>query len=593
MPTPEQLRRAVWQAIGVLSTGWVIVIVAEWLRRVDSITIVAECIIRIVIWGIASVWAVYFARKLSATRPVMIAILIYFASKMVDFVIRLTVELDTFYGMPLFGDDHPSTKIFQRILLAWGTLAAAFLFLAAVTALKKTNDRLEERVRERTMGLENANKRLELEIRERVEAEHLLRIANETLEQRAALRTEELSVVNERLRSEIRERERIATALLDSEEKLRAVLECVPTIIATIDRQGTILYINRTIPAFSIERVLGTRLHEYLDGELAPDVDRVMQKVFDERKPHQAQIQAPVGNGELGWYDCRLAPMSPNTNPPRAVLVATDISQIKDAEEHLRMQREQLAHVSRVSTMGEMAATLAHELNQPLSAITNYAYLASDLLKRPENGTDHRTEAGEILDRLMHGALRAGEIVQRIRSFLSNKTSIRSPARLNACIREVIEMLEPEIREAEVIFILNLDDNVPSTSFDVVQIQQVLVNLLRNAFDTSLIVAPELRHVTVSTRLERDRCIEATIRDSGPGLPPHRDIEQLFESFYTTKPNGMGMGLKISRSIIEAHGGSLWGRSNPDRGSTFGFTLPLPAAAERAVHEQSADHLYR
>ena len=242
------------------------------------------------------------------------------------------------------------------------------------------------------------------------------------------------------------------------------------------------------------------------------------------------------------------------------------------AEDQLRQHQAALAHVLRVSTMGEMAAGLAHEINQPLGAIANFA-----------NGIAARLRGGVIQPRALLGAaeqiaaeaLRAGEVIRRLRDFVRRAESTRERCDLNALVREAAHLIEPDARGAGVALRLALDPDLPAVEIDPIQVEQVILNLLRNGLEAMLASDLSAHELLVETALGEHASIEVRVRDTGPGVPP-TVAEHMFNAFFTTKKSGLGMGLSISRSIIEDHAGRLWMRPNLDRGATFGFSLPLP-----------------
>ena len=238
------------------------------------------------------------------------------------------------------------------------------------------------------------------------------------------------------------------------------------------------------------------------------------------------------------------------------------------AEEALRRAQAELAHVARVTTLGELTASIAHEVNQPITAtVINARAALRWLAERPPD----LQEARQALTRIVSDGLRAGDIISRVRD-LMKKAPLR-PDRLdiNDAIREVIELTRAEAAKDDVLVQLELADRLPFVIGDRVELQQVVLNLIVNAIEAMSNVAEGQRELLISTARAKPDVL-VTVRDSGPGLSA-ADPERLFESFHTTKPNGLGMGLSISRSIIEAHGGRLWASANAPRGAVFQFTL--------------------
>jgi PAS domain S-box-containing protein len=261
------------------------------------------------------------------------------------------------------------------------------------------------------------------------------------------------------------------------------------------------------------------------------------------------------------------------------VFTALDITERRRSEKRAIEQDARLAHLERLSTMGEMAAGIAHELNQPLSAIMNYAEACklglTSRVASPE-------ELLENVEAVAVQAQRAGGIIQHVRQFTKLHEPARSPEDLRALITEAAQFLEREARVKDVWIRLELPAEPLRVPVDPVLIQQVVVNLLRNGLDAVSGAEVATRVVTVRATPEA-RGVVVTVRDNGGGVSPEV-MGRLFDPFFTTKQLGLGMGLAISRSIVEAHGGSLSAELNPDRGMTFRMTLPTVAEAE-AKHD--------
>jgi C4-dicarboxylate-specific signal transduction histidine kinase len=267
--------------------------------------------------------------------------------------------------------------------------------------------------------------------------------------------------------------------------------------------------------------------------------------------------------------------------------ISTDITERKRAEEQARRHQAELAHVLRLGTIDEMAAGFAHEINQPLGALANYAQGA---VLRMRTGTMQPAELLPVLEAMAHEALRAGEIMRRMRELARKEPSDQKPVDLNGLVRESVRVVEGEARQLGIQLHLDLAPDLLPVVCNGVQIEQVILNLLRNALEAVQANARDDGYVTISSASRGHDAVEVSVRDNGIGLPdPSADV---FAPFYTTKPLGLGMGLSISRSIIEAHHGDLNAVRNPDRGTTFSFTLPCGAADEATplpVEETNAE----
>jgi len=242
-------------------------------------------------------------------------------------------------------------------------------------------------------------------------------------------------------------------------------------------------------------------------------------------------------------------------------------AQIQTRMKEIEEQREELLHVTRVGKLAEFVSSLAHEISQPLMAILSYAQAAQRMLA----GRDPKLR--EILQYVINDDQRATEVVQRLRSLLKKSKPEMKPLDINALIKETVVLIATDATVRNTVIKTQLDANLPQVLGDRIQLQQVLLNLISNSFD-ALESSQGTREILIRTkRLDTDTII-VEVKDSGCGIPTH-NIPKLFTRFFTSKPDGLGMGLSISRSIVEAHGGRLDVKNNPDRGATFYFTLPV------------------
>jgi PAS domain S-box-containing protein len=252
------------------------------------------------------------------------------------------------------------------------------------------------------------------------------------------------------------------------------------------------------------------------------------------------------------------------------VAFVLDLTERKLAEETLRKTQAELAHVTRVTTLGEMTASIAHEINQPLAAVVNNA---SACLRWLAGQAPNLEEARQSAALIIADGHRAGEIIGRIRALAKKSPPRKDWLDINETILEVTALARSEVQGNRVSLETQLADDVPLILGDRIQLQQVILNLIINAIEAMSGVNEGLRELLVGSGKDESRGVLVTVRDSGPGLDPE-SLDHLFTAFFTTKPQGMGMGLAISRSIIEAHGGRLWATANDDRGATVQFTLP-------------------
>ena len=242
------------------------------------------------------------------------------------------------------------------------------------------------------------------------------------------------------------------------------------------------------------------------------------------------------------------------------------------AEEQARQRQDELAHVARVSTMGEMAAGLAHEINQPLGAIASFA---EGSLRLIEAGSPDMNRLGHAIGEVADQAKRAGRIIRRLRSFVAKGEPQRSVCNLRALTEEVADLVAMDMRQERILFRLDMPESLPAVSVDRVQIQQVLLNLMRNAIEAMANIETDDRELVVSALkpTPSQDMVTVVVSDSGPPCLP-TDLANIFDAFYTTKTSGIGMGLSISRSIVKAHGGRIWATPNGEAGLTVWFSIP-------------------
>ena len=238
----------------------------------------------------------------------------------------------------------------------------------------------------------------------------------------------------------------------------------------------------------------------------------------------------------------------------------------KRAEEAFRTAQMELAHVTRVATLGEMTASIAHEINQPLGALVNNAGACLGWLD-----AGNLEESRNSVTLMMDDAQRASEIITRIRALVKKAPPQKDWLDINQIIREVIALAQSELQRNRITLETQLSDNVPPILADRIQLQQVMLNLMMNAIEAMTQVTTP-RELLISSEADDSKGVVVVVRDSGAGLDS-KSLERLFEPFYTTKPQGMGMGLAICHSIIQAHGGRLWATANEGRGAAFQFTL--------------------
>ena len=382
-------------------------------------------------------------------------------------------------------------------------------------------------------------------------------------------------------------RKRADQALRESEARLAAGTELVSLGYYEVDYGERTCFLDdqfREICGVPPGHQQGWQSLEFWLEHVHPD-DR--QRLLDERqKLHDGRVDRisaeyrylhPAHGQKWIHHLARIAGRSAAGGGVRTFGVLRDITEAKRVEAELLRQRAELAHVTRVSTMGQLVSSLAHELNQPLGAILRNAEAAELILEDPSPDLE---EVRAILADIRKDDQRAGEVIDRVRGLLKRREVKRGLLDLNLLAREIFTLLRPDAEMRRVQLALETNASLPPVQGDRVQLQQVLLNLLLNAMDAVNENPPANRLVTLRVQ-PMNATVEMSVSDNGPGIAADR-LPHLFEPFFTSKPNGLGMGLAISRSIIEAHGGRLWANNEPTGGAKFTFTLPVSEEGQEA-----------
>jgi len=392
----------------------------------------------------------------------------------------------------------------------------------------------------------------------RKRAENAIREARDQLEEKVRERTAELQKSN--------------VEIQESERQLRLLTEAIPQQIWRADAAGTIEYCNRHLTDYlgkPVELLQGEAFFAILHSEDEPLFRQGWREAIESGGKFEIEARIHGAHGSYRWFLVRSIPQySAEGDVARWYGIHIDIEEQRRAQQDLIVAQEHLSQLSHTLSMAEMAASIAHELNQPLTAVVTHAYACREWLQaQPAN----LVKASATTEKIVQESTRASAVVSRVRALFRKEAQVREPADINLLIREFVRLLRDEAIRREVSIGLVLDDGLPRMEIDPIQIQQVLFNLAMNGMD-AMAHASAPRELTIRTERHGEREVLVSVEDRGPGIP-EGIADRIFEPFFSTKPEGTGMGLAICRSIVEMHDGRLWACNSPEGGAVFQFTI--------------------
>jgi PAS domain S-box-containing protein len=381
---------------------------------------------------------------------------------------------------------------------------------------------------------------------------------------------DELKIKNGQLRNGI---EKQARAEEQIHIRTKAIESAVDGIFI-IDAQKPnfpFIYANKSfqkMTGYAKREILGRNYFSFYGVDADPRIVNKMKQAIHKGKCFYTEVLNLKKDGKKCRNLLRIAPVRDSHGAVTYYVgIKTDITLMRERDLKIDEQREELLHVTRVGKLAEFVSSLAHEISQPLAAILSYAQAAQHMLAGRE------PEIQKILSYIINDDQRAAEVIRRLRSLLKKSAPEMKPLDVNVLINETVVLVATDATVRNIVFKIGLGSNLPLVNGDRVQLQQVLLNLISNSFD-ALESSKGEREILIRTSRKDTGTIIVAVKDSGCGIPAH-NIPKLFTRFFTSKPDGLGMGLSISRSIVEAHGGRLDVKNNPDRGATFYFTIPV------------------
>jgi PAS domain S-box-containing protein len=381
---------------------------------------------------------------------------------------------------------------------------------------------------------------------------------------------------------DIEDRKRAVGALRTSEAQWREVFEHNPVMYFIVDANGIVLSVNTYGAAqlgYSVGELLGKSvLQVFFEEDRGLVQNNVAACLNNIGQTHNWEVRKVRKDGSSLWVRENAKAVRRLGNQLILLVACEDITERKRAEEELHAAHAKLTHVMRVTTLGELTASIAHEVNQPLAAVVTNAEACLRWLSREIPNLD---EARSTVKSIINDGNRAGEVIQRVRALVNKTATEKAPLHVNDVVGEVVALVQHELFSRRVSLSMELAPALPLVLADRIQLQQVILNLVINGIEAMQSLADRPRELVIRTQQDGPAQIQVAVQDCGIGIAPE-DADRLFDAFFTTKSSGMGMGLSICRSIIDAHGGRLSVSGNAGPGATFQFTLPLHREDDRS-----------
>jgi len=375
------------------------------------------------------------------------------------------------------------------------------------------------------------------------------------------------------LLSDIDDQRAAEESLRRSEQELRLIFETIPAMVYTLDPEGDLELVNERLLAFLGATSLAfDEWSHFIHPDDSARVLGAWQSTAAASKPYDIELRLLRSDGVYRWFNSRGTPMrDAEDGVVRWYALLTDITDRKSAEDALRRTEARLSRARQAATVAELSASIAHEVNQPLASVVTNAHACQTWLSHDPPNVER---ALATLERIIRDGHSAAEVLRRIRALFKETAPVKSLTDLNQIIGEVLSVLSDELHANGIIVETRLEGRLPKLEVDHVQIQQTLINLVHNAIEAMVGVTERAKTLVLGSSRQGGELV-IQVRDAGFGV---KDPTLIFEPFVTSKESGMGMGLSIARTIVEAHGGRVWATTNEDAGMTFAFTLPLTVA---------------